>query len=110
MTATEGVSAAARKRREGSLDRVRVTTAKRRLARLEAAWSEITRWNPVRERARRVLETHDLRPADALQLVAAPVATEERPDGVEFVTFGRRLAEAAARESFTVLPGTDDGA
>ena len=105
LTATEVTSAVARKRRDGTLDRLRATTAKRRLARLEAAWSEVTRWEAVRDRARRLLETHDLRAADALQLAAALVATEERPSGVEFVTFDHRLAEAAGHESFTVLPG-----
>lgn len=109
LTATEVVSAVARKRRDGGLDRLRVTTAKRRLARLEASWSEVTRWDAVRDRARRLLETHDLRAADALQLAAALVATEERPGGVEFVTFDQRLAEAAERESFSVLPRTDAG-
>ena len=110
LTATEVASAVARKRRDGSLDRLRVATAKRRLARLEAAWSEVTRWEAVRDRARRLLETHDLRAADSLQLAAALVATEERPAGVEFVTFDQRLAEAAEHESFRVMPAFGPGA
>jgi predicted nucleic acid-binding protein len=56
-------------------------------------------------RARRLLETHPLSAADALQLAAALVMTEERPTGTEFVTFDIRLAEAANKEGFPVLPG-----
>jgi len=40
----------------------------------------------VRERARRLLESHTLRAADALQLAAALVASEEKPQDLPFVT------------------------
>ena len=33
------------------------------------------------------------------------VMTEERPAGIEFVTFDTRLAEAAAKEGCKLLPG-----
>ncbi len=103
LAATEVVSALARKRRDGALDRARFTVAKRRLAKLEAAWSEVGQYDPVRTRARRLLESHPLRAADALHLAAALVAVEERPSTIEFVTFDERLAEAAEREGFGVL-------
>lgn len=103
LAATEVVSALARKRREGALDRARLAVAKRRLAQLEGAWNEVAQLEAVRSRARRLLEVHPLRAADALHLGAALVAVEERPGSVELVTFDARLAEAAEREGFSVL-------
>ncbi|MFY9343542.1 MAG: hypothetical protein WAT39_13685 [Planctomycetota bacterium] len=55
-------------------------------------------------RARRLLANHPLRAADACQLAAALIACRERPDALGFVTLDSRLAEAARREGFTVLP------
>ncbi|MGH7287513.1 MAG: type II toxin-antitoxin system VapC family toxin [Myxococcota bacterium] len=103
LAATETVSALARKRREGVLSAARFGTAKRRLAALEAAWSEVAAWDAVRARARRLLEVHALTAADALHLAAALVAVEERPLGVAFVTFDRALGDSAEREGFTLL-------
>lgn len=51
-----------------------------------------------------LLELHPLRAADALHLAAALLAVEERPQGLGFVTFDLRLADAAEREGFAVLP------
>jgi len=103
LAATETISALAGKRREGVLSAARFGAAKRRLAALEAAWSEVTAWDAVRARARRLLEVHALTAADALHLGAALVAVEERPLGVAFVTFDRALEDAAEREGFTLL-------
>ena len=105
LSSMEVVSALARKRRDGRLDRAPYAAAKRRLASLEAAWNEIARLDAVRARARRLLELHALRAADALHLGAALVAVEDRPAGVEFVTFDERLGDAAEREGFAVLAG-----
>jgi uncharacterized protein len=104
LTATEVVSALARKHRERALDLRTFRVAKRRLQHLESAWHEVIRWEEVRARARRLLETHALHAADSLHLAAALVAVEERTPGFDFVTFDQRLANAAAREGFTVLP------
>jgi len=103
LAATETISALARKRREGVLSAARFATAKRRLVALEAAWSEVTAWDAVCARARRLLEVHALTAADALHLAAALVAVEERPLGVAFLTFDRALGDAAEREGFTLL-------
>ena len=103
LAATEVVSALARRRREGALAGTRLAEAKRRLGALEAAWNEVAAWDPVRARARRILEVHALTAADALHLGAALVVVEERTAGVGFVTFDRRLAAAADREGFDVL-------
>jgi predicted nucleic acid-binding protein len=75
------------------------------LIRLEAAWNEVADLDAVRARARRLLEAHPLRAADALHLGAALLSAEERPQGLGFVTFDLRLAEAAEREGFAVLSG-----
>jgi len=57
--------------------------------------------NKVRSRALRLLEVHPLRAADACQLAAALVATQEDPVNL---TFDKRLAEVAQKEGFTVNP------
>jgi predicted nucleic acid-binding protein len=103
LAATEVVSALARKRREGALAAPAFTRAKQRLAGLERAWSEVTQYDLVRTRARRLLELHPLRAADALHLAAALVAAEERTHLLDVVTFDERLAEAAGKEGFRVL-------
>ncbi len=55
-------------------------------------------------RARRLLASHTLRAADAMQLAAALLTCEDEPSRLPFVTVDDRLAEAAAREGFTVVP------
>ncbi len=105
LTATEVISALARRRRDGVLDAVRFAASKQRLLKLERAWNEVAQYDAVRGRARRLLETHPLRAADALHLAAALVAVEERPTSLELVTFDERLAEAAAKEGFAILSG-----
>ncbi|HSJ25022.1 MAG TPA: hypothetical protein VK929_10160 [Longimicrobiales bacterium] len=57
----------------------------------------------VRTTAMRLLRTHPLRAADALQLAAA-LAWAPAPAGDVFVTLDERLATAATLEGFTVLP------
>ena len=103
LSSIEVASALARKRRDGGLDRSRFVTAKRRLAKLETAWNEVAQYDAVRARARRLLEAHALRAADALQLAAALVVVEERTTGVELVTFDARLADAAEKEGFVAV-------
>jgi hypothetical protein len=103
LAGTEVVSALARKRRDGAITSAVFTAAKRRLANLETGWSEVANLDAVRARARRLLEAHALRAAGALHLGAALLAAEERPAGVAFVTFDRRLADAASREGFDVM-------
>lgn len=103
FAATEIVSALARKRRDGVLKPAVLMHAKQRLLKLGNAWSEVVQYDAVRARARRLLETHPLRAADALHLAAALVAFEERTTGIEFVTFDDRLSDAAEKEGFLVL-------
>lgn len=92
------------RRREGALTGPEHTAAKTAVAELAASWTEIASMAAVRERSVRLLATHALRAADALQLAAALVAVSDRPTGHEFVCADRRLREAAAREGFVVVP------
>jgi predicted nucleic acid-binding protein len=103
LASLEVTSGLARKKREGVLTGARFETARARLRAIEDSWAEVTAWDAVRERARRLLETHALSGADSLHLAAALVLSEERPRGLGFVTLDRSLAEAASREGFSVL-------
>ncbi len=76
--------------------------ARRRTERLFAALSHIVALEHVCDRALRLLELHDLRGADALQLAAGLVASGERPQTVPFATLDQRLALAARAEGFPV--------
>ena len=58
----------------------------------------------VKKRAKRLLARYALRAGDALQLGAALLVADDSPEGVDFVTLDERLAEAAHREGFRVLP------
>jgi hypothetical protein len=73
-----------------------------RAERLFAALSQIVALELVTERAIRLLDLHDLRGADALQLAAALVASGERPQTLGFATLDQRLALAARAEGFLV--------
>lgn len=103
-SAVEIASAVERRRREGSLDEAGRTAARAILAELTAGWTEITALAAVRDRALRLVATHPLRAADAMQLGAALVAVSDRPAGHEFACADARLRAAAEREGFTVLP------
>jgi predicted nucleic acid-binding protein len=103
LTPVEVISALTRRLRENSLRLPEFRKAKGQLLLLERAWSEVTAVEKVREHARRLLESHPLRAADALQLAAAIVVSEDNPQDTPFVTLDNRLALAAEREGFTLL-------
>ncbi len=63
----------------------------------------------MRDQAGRLLRLHPLRAADALQLAAAIIACEHQPESLPLVTLDQRLAEAARREGFAVLPQSVGG-
>jgi predicted nucleic acid-binding protein len=103
LTPVEVCSALNRRLREGSIKLPDFRKAKERLLLLEKAWSEVVSIERVRERALRLLETHPLRAADALQLAAAIIVSEENPRTLPFVTLDSRLGLAAEKERFPVL-------
>lgn len=104
LSAVEIASAIERRVREKKLGNVDRSAARVALDELAAAWTEISALGPVRDRALRLVATHPLRAADAMQLAAALVAVSDRPAGHDFVSADARLRQAASREGFRVLP------
>jgi predicted nucleic acid-binding protein len=102
-TEVECVSALARLEREGSLTASSMGQGLRRLNALEKSWREVQPVTAVRTTAIRLLRVHPLRTADALQLGAAIVASEDHPATLQLVTLDERLAQAAEREGFAVV-------
>lgn len=103
-TKVEAASALARMEREGALEKEDARVAQRLL---EEIWSGIVEVQPgerVRSTALRLLRTHRLRAADALQLAAALTWRDGEAEEVGFVCLDDRLTEAAQREGFEVGP------
>lgn len=72
---------------------------------LSQYWTEIEPVPAIREVAIRLVGTHDLRAADALQLAAAVQARSEAPRPLQFVCLDQRLAAAATKEGMIVRGG-----
>jgi predicted nucleic acid-binding protein len=104
LTEVEVYSALARRDRDGSLERGPGGTARKSLEELARSWEEVVVLDTVRSRAIRLLRAHPLRATDALQLAAALVVCDERPDSLPFVSLDDRLSDAARKEGFSVLP------
>ncbi len=103
FTPTEVLSAIYRKLREGKMAE-EISGILTRLKTLEESWFEVIHLEATRRKAHRLLAVHPLRAADALQLAAALLAFEERPEGENFITFDKNLALAAQKEGFEVVP------
>ena len=99
----ECASALARLERDGALETRDLTQALQQLQALQSAWNEVQPLDSVRIAAQRLLRLHPLRAADALQLGAALVAADHRPQAWEFVCLDARLAAAAEREGFGIV-------
>ncbi len=104
-TPLECISALARLERDGALDANVIGQALERLERFELSWTEIQPADQLRSQAARLLRVHPLRAADALQLAAAIAAAEGHPRSLPVVVLDDRLARAAQREGFPVVPG-----
>ena len=100
----EVLSALSRRLREDVIDNSTFQEAKRRAKVILERAYEIKAIEKVRSRAARLLEVHPLRAADACQLAASMVATQEDPDRVFMMCFDRRLESAARKEGFHVNP------
>jgi len=86
------------------LDTAQVAAAAQRLLRFDQVAAVVLPSEAIRSRADRLVGIHPLRAADALQLAALLAASEERPVELPFVTLDDRLADAARKEGFPVLP------
>jgi predicted nucleic acid-binding protein len=102
-TTVEIASALARREREELLTADQVTAALSAARALAEGWHEIVPSDAVRRTAERLLRTHPLRAADALQLAAALIAADHNPGSLEMVCMDERLTLAARREGFAVL-------
>jgi predicted nucleic acid-binding protein len=103
-TRIECAAAIARLERERRVTGQHMAQARSRLDLLADQWIEIAPSPQVRDQAERLVRVHTLRSADAHQLAAALVASQHRPGSLELVTIDQRLADAARREGFRLLP------
>lgn len=104
LTPIEVGSAVRRLVREGAIAERAADEAERRTDQLLRACHLVVDVESVKRRAARLLRVHALRAADALQLGAAMEWAVGHPEGRIVHTFDDRLAAAARREGFTVLP------
>lgn len=103
-TSVECQSAIHRRHRDHPIPLPTLARALERLAALVQDLDTVAPSDEIRQRAGRVLATHPLRAADALQLAAALVWCEEQPHGDVFVSLDDRLRDAAHREGFSLIP------
>ncbi|MCI0586321.1 MAG: type II toxin-antitoxin system VapC family toxin [Planctomycetes bacterium] len=104
LTSVEVRSGLARRARAGAISPEERGTIWERFTDLRTTFSEVSAPLEVREHAHRLLDSHALRAGDALQLGAAIVGAKGEPETLPFVTLDRRLAAAASKEGFPVLP------
>jgi hypothetical protein len=104
LTSVELASAVARLLRERSIDDNAAHEAEGRVDQLLGSCHTVIDVETVKVQARRLLRVHSLRAADALQLGAAWEWAIGRPAERFFHTFDGRLAIAARREGFRVVP------
>ena len=103
VTRVECSSALYRLERDGELSVPQTQQSLQSLENHRKHWVEVSPLDEVRNLAERLLRTHQLRAADALQLAAALVWCNSQPKGRSFVGSDGRLVEAAEKEGFTVL-------
>jgi len=96
-------SAIARLHRLGRLTDAVAQNALSQLDLLSRGWREILPGDHVRELATRLLDAHDLRAADSLQLAAAMTWCRQRPAKRNFVCADQRLSRSAIAAGFSVL-------
>ena len=78
-----------------------------RLHGFATGWDEVIDVLSVRTRANAVLARHPLRAADAGQLGAALLVSEQLADPLVFLCLDQRLCEAAEREGLRVADNGD---
>lgn len=102
-TRVDVASAVTRREHAGSISVTDTSRLFRTLDGLAATWIEVQPTAPIRPLARRLLRTHPLRAADALQLAAALAVNDDQPAAVPFVCLDARLAAAARQEGLDVI-------
>jgi predicted nucleic acid-binding protein len=102
-SSTEVHSAVARLHRQGKLRDVEKKGALARLDVLSRAWREILPSDSLRDLARQLLDTFELRAADSLQLAAALTWCQHRPSRRGFLSADQRLSKCAAAAGFSVI-------
>ena len=103
LSRVELLSALARRRQAQPTAADSSAAARREALAAWERWSEVTAVELVRRHAERLVETHPLRAADALQIGAALVIAGADPPTLEFVTLDDQQAQAAEREGLHVL-------
>jgi hypothetical protein len=103
-TPVELASALMRLAREGAIAEPDASRAEARIDELLQSCHTIIDVEAVKSQARRLVRVHPLRAADAMQLGAAWEWAAGRPAGRVFHTLDTRLARAARREGFRVIP------
>jgi predicted nucleic acid-binding protein len=102
-TPTECWSALARREREADWPPATTDEALANLQKVMERAHEVLPSSAVRALSRRLLFTHALRAADALQLAAALVLSGDEVAALEFVTLDDVLARAARKEGLRVI-------
>jgi predicted nucleic acid-binding protein len=96
-------SALARLHRHGNLTEAEKKGALARLDLLSGAWREILPSDSLRDLARQLLDTYELRAADSLQLAAALTWCQQRPSRRAFLSADQRLSKCATTAGFSVI-------
>ena len=96
-------SAIARELRTGKITSNGQVQAIVKLNELRREWDEILPSNELRDRAETIVERHQLRAADALQLAAALAWCSGHPRNRAFISGDAQLLAAAAQAGFNAL-------
>jgi predicted nucleic acid-binding protein len=101
-TSVELLSALARYRRSSQGADDLLALSRREILDRWITWTHVSDLPAVKTRAHRLVNVHPLRAADALQLGAALLLCDDRPELLPLVTRDRQLAAAAEAEGFDV--------
>ena len=88
--------------RSGHMGHQQFLTGKQIAQEIAQAWVSVRSTGTTAAAACSLLDLHPLRAADALQLAAALEWCEGKPLGNVFLTFDKRLREAAGSTGFTL--------
>ena len=101
-TQVEMMSGLTRLDRTGQIDHRQFLIGKQIAQEIVRDWLSVGSTGSIAVNACSLLELHPLRAADALQLAAALEWCEGKPQGNVFLTFDKRLREAASLAGFTL--------